>query len=324
MRVQEVNKISPFYKKLQDFVSTHNLLFNSASWLKNYSEKNIHQCVILNNNDDVIGCFNYYIFKKAMFKFLITPPFSPDIDLFYVNPAESVVGKNSFNKELITSLANYFEELKIPYVNINLPAGIVDTQPFIWKEYISRSRYSYLINLSLTQETLWNNLSSEKRKSINKAMKDNIQVVQTKDMDIVYSLVLKSLERNEIAKNRNVIKNILFSFADSSNSFAFVAQKDGIAIGAAFCVISKKKAMYLFGGFDSENKHHGAGVSCMWQSILKAKELGLQFFDFEGSMNPDIERYFREFGGELISYFSVQKIKPALKAVLALKKHNPV
>ncbi|MCC6372738.1 MAG: hypothetical protein IT236_17165 [Bacteroidia bacterium] len=81
--------------------------------------------------------------------------------------------------------------------------------------------------------------------------------------------------------------------------------------------------MYLFGVFDSENKHHGAGVSCMWQSILKAKEMGLSHFDFEGSMNEKIERYFREFGGELVPYFCIEKIKPSLSAVLKLKGQLP-
>ena len=80
--------------------------------------------------------------------------------------------------------------------------------------------------------------------------------------------------------------------------------------------------MYLFGGFDSENKHHGAGVSCMWQSILKAKDLNLQYFDFEGSMNETIERYFREFGGDMIQYACVEKINPILKTMLTLTKRN--
>ena len=42
-------------------------------------------------------------------------------------------------------------------------------------------------------------------------------------------------------------------------------------------------------------------------AILKAKEMGLQVFDFEGSIVPPIERYFRGFGGKLTPIFSVHK-----------------
>lgn len=324
MKIELIHTTSPHYDKLQAFVQKHNLLFNSASWLKNYNSAVVSQCVILNNNNDVIGCFMYYRFHKAWFKFIISAPYSPNIDLFYINPAESVVGKNSFNKDMSASLASYFEALNAGYININLPEKITDTQPFIWKGYTSKSRYSYLIDLAKPQDELWNNLSSEKRKSVNKAIKDNLEIKQSTDYNLVHELIIKSLERNEVAKNKDILKHILFSFASAENSFAFVAMHNNEAIGATFCVIDKasNKSIYLFGG--SENKHHGAGVSCMWQSILKAKELGLGHFDFEGSMNPDIERYFREFGGELTHYFCVEKIKPVLNVLLKLKGHNPL
>lgn len=324
MKIETVNSYSALYAALQDFITRHGLLFNSAPWLKNYPAKNIFQCAILNNNNDVIGCFNYYIFKKTVFSFVITPPFSPNIDLFYINPSDSVVGKNSFNKDLGEALAVYFDALNVSYININLPETIIDTQPFIWKGYTSRGRFSYMINLKNSEEELWNNLSSEKRKSIKKAVKDGLIIEQSTDYELIYSLIIKSLERNSLSKNREIIKNILFSFANAVNSYGFVARRNNHAIGATFCIISRGKAIYLFGGFDADNKHHGAGVSCMWQSILKAKESGLTHFDFEGSMDPKIERYFREFGGELISYFSVLKVSNAVKIFLALKKHNPV
>jgi hypothetical protein len=324
LKIEIVNKQSAVYSKLQTFIAKHNLLFHQPEWISCYPQDSLHQCAILNNNDDVVGCFIYYLFKKATFKFVITPPFSPDMALFYINPAESVVGKNSFDKDLVTELASWFDKLYIPYINLNLPNEVVDTQPFIWKKYVSRNRYSYLIDLSKNKEELLNNLSSEKRKSLNKAVKDNLQVEESTDYKLVYSLIIKSLERNDKAKNIAILKHILCSFASTKNAFAFVALQEGKPIGATFCLIDRYKAIYLLGGFDSTNKHHGAGVSCMWQSILKAKDLGLAYFDFEGSMNVSIERYFREFGGRLTPYFCVEKIKPGLKLLLAIKKHNPV
>lgn len=324
MKIELVNTASTHYSGLQEFVSKHQLLFHSAAWLKNYKEENIAQCVILNNNYDVIGCFIYFRFRKMGFPCIITPPFSPNIALFYLNPSESVVGRHSFDKELFNEIAIYFDALKVAYINVNLPDTVIDTQPFIWKNYLSRNRYSYLIGLSRTKEELWDSLSSEKRKSVNKAIKDELEIRESDDPGLIFSLVCKSLERNDLTKNREIIRQILFQFANKSNSIAFVAYNKGQPLGATFCVISGKKAIYLFGGFDSENKHHGAGVSCMWQSILKAKELGLEVFDFEGSMQPAIERYYREFGGSLTPYFNVQKVRPIMKFLLALKQHNPI
>lgn len=323
MKIECVHKNSAFWIKLQDFTEKHQLVFNKTDWLDNYPKGQIFQCALLNNNNDVIGCFSYFTFKKSIFTFIITPPFSPDIGLFYINPSESVVGKNSFNKEVSQNLTIYFESLNADYLNLNLPKEITDTQPFTWNKYLSRNRYSYLLELSRSKEELWDNLASEKRKSINKAIKDGLVIKETQDAELAYSLIIQSLERNYIAKNTAIIKNILSFLGNSEKAFSFVAYQNELPVGATFCMVSKTKAVYIFGGFNFENKHHGAGVSCMWQSILKAKEMGLSYFDFEGSMNPAIERYFREFGGELTPYFNVQKVKPVLSALLKLKKHNP-
>ena len=289
MRIEAIHNQSPLYLKLQEFTGKHGLLFNSREWLSNYPVGQLVQCAILNNNDEVIGCFVYYRFKKSVFTFAISPPYTPNISLFYVNPSESVVGKHSFHKDILTEMADYFDRLGVSAVDINLPEDVVDTQPFIWKGYSSLNRYSYLLDLNQQEETLWNNLSSEKRKSINKALKDGLAITQTTDLSLVYPLVLQSLSRNGQDKNTAVIKKILFSFANPANSFAFIAHHNGTPIGASFCVINHTKAVYLFGGFDAGNKHHGAGVSCMWQSILKAKELNLACFDFEGSMQQGNE-----------------------------------
>lgn len=324
MKIVPLNNDPVLNEAFQEFVDKHQLFFNSAAWLKNYNEQQLKQCLILNNNNDIIGCFIYYVFKKAFLKFIISPPFTPGIDLFYINPSDSVVGKNSFNKDVQEVLVNYFESQNAAFINLNLPFHIIDTQPFIWKGYTSRTRYSYLIDLAHSEETLKNNLASSKRRSLAKAEKDGLTIKETNDYQLVYSLILQSLERNDVAKNKTILKNILFTFANAHNAIAFVASNDNKAIGATFCLVNNQKVIYLLGGFDAENKHHGAGVSCMWQSILKAKQMGLKHFDFEGSMDPDIERYFRDFGGELTPYYSVEKIKTFLKPLLHLKGHRSV
>jgi len=111
-----------------------------------------------------------------------------------------------------------------------------------------------------------------------------------------------------------------FDLVKKSNLIGFVAYSDKKPIASTFCVYDSKTAYYLFGGYDSETKHHGAGVSCMWQSILLAREKGLKTFDFEGSMIPEVEKYFREFGGTLIPYYVAYKAPTALKLILKLNK----
>jgi hypothetical protein len=320
LKIGLVDKNSGRYSALQDFVRREGLFFNSEKWLSIYPSANIKQAAILNNNDEIIGCFVFYTYKRALLRMLITPPYCPHIEFYCVNPSKAVVARNSFEKELAQLLALFLKEQKADVIDLHLPVEFRDVQPLIWNKIEVNTRYTYLLDLVPPKEQLWDQLSSEKRKSINKAIKDGLEITETRDLETVHRLIVKSLERNSVHRNKEILCNILFVFSDPQNSIAFVAKRGHEAIGASFCLYHHKKAVYLFGGFDSSNSHHGAGVSCMWHSILKAKEAGLQIFDFEGSMNPAIERYFREFGGTLTPYFSIEQNSRRYKILKTLKK----
>ncbi len=67
---------------------------------------------------------------------------------------------------------------------------------------------------------------------------------------------------------------------------------------------------------------HGTGalaMLAMWSAILKAKELGLKIFDFEGSVIPPIEGYFHGLGGVLKPVFGVHKAWLPLEMALKLR-----
>nr|WP_243426332.1 GNAT family N-acetyltransferase [Caldicoprobacter guelmensis] len=160
-------------------------------------------------------------------------------------------------------------------------------------------------------------MSVERRNDINKAIKDNLAVRKIDDYNIVKSLVLKTFSRQKKdVDNKYYLDKILFSFANDNNSFAFATFKEEIPIASAFCVYDRTTAYYLLGGYDHEFKHHGAGALAVWEAIKCSKELGLKYFDFEGSMIPQIERYFRGFGGELTAYFRINRAWLPLEVIL--------
>lgn len=320
MIIREIRRGDP---DLQAFAEKHELFFHKSSWISCFDER-LKQCVILNRNEELIGCFLYFDFRKAGFRFIITPPWTPDVSLFCVNPAESAVSRNSFVKDLVRAMSSYFSSQKASHISLNLPGETTDTQPFLWDGFNSRTRHTYILDLGQSEEDLKAGLSPEKRKSLSKAEKDGLQIKDCRDRDLLRRLVLQSLSRNEKNRNEQILSRILETNTGTNTAFAFAAWAGETPIAVSFCVINRQKALYLFGGYDSENKHHGAGVACMWKSILEARKRGLKHFDFEGSMDPRIERYFREFGGQLATYQCVEKTTLFVKFLMRLKGHRPL
>lgn len=274
-------------------------VFSSARWQDVYGGRS-QLAGIYNDNQELIGTFQLFTFSKYGLKVIINPPFMPHINLHYINPAQSPSAIHSFNKQLMQDMADFLLGSGAHYIKLNFAGSVVDTQAFTWNKFNVSNRFTYVLDLSLDEDALHNRLSPEKRKSLRKAEKDGITIEDTQDYEAVFGLIKQSLQRSGKFSNEAIIRNIILQFSNPQNAIAFVAKDvKGQAIAAAYCICTSRKAYYLFGGFDEANKHHGAGVSCMWACIKKAKALGLEEYDFEGSMVPEIEKYFREFGGEL-------------------------
>ncbi|MBS1652449.1 MAG: GNAT family N-acetyltransferase [Bacteroidetes bacterium] len=316
MEIKPVNINSTVYKNL---VAKSGSIFNSPQWLSIYDEKQLVVLGIYNANNDLIGSFFFYRFKKLNIISIIPPPFSPSIGLFFTNPAKNNSNIISTNRELQKCIIEYFNKIKSHQIDLSFSPDYKDFQLFLWNGFEVSPAYTYHINLALSKEVLFENLSSEKRKSIRKAELDNILIKYNDQKTIVFDLIKQTFSRKQKKLNENLLEKILFQFSNQSNSYSFVAYNKDKPIATCFFIYDKTTVYYIAGGYNMSNKHHGAGVLCMWSGILKAKEMNIQTFDFEGSMLPEVERYFRDFGGELTPYFRVKKINTFIKAALKLK-----
>ena len=65
------------------------------------------------------------------------------------------------------------------------------------------------------------------------------------------------------------------------------------------------------GGGDPKLRKSGATSLLLWEAINR-QPLGVQVFDFEGSMIEPIERFFRAFGAVQTPYFEITHVKSKL------------
>ena len=282
-------------------------IFHNKDLLRIY-EPFINVIGIFNNNDQIIGLFYYFKNFKWGLNYIIPPPFIPFNGLIINIESEKEERKNSFLKEVHQMIHNYFiHSEKALFIRFVLPPNFIDTQVFQWNKWRVKVNYTYQLNLMKSEKELFEGLSSEKRKSIRKSEKDGVLIKQENNYSIVKDLVLKTFQRQNKNINKKYLEKILLEWANPNNSFAFVAYLNEKPIATTFCVYDQNTSYYLLGGYDAVNAHHGAGVSCMWNSILKSKHLGKKCFDFEGSMLPQVERYFRDFGGSIVPYYVCEK-----------------
>lgn len=318
----KISKLKPqdklYYNEL---ALSYGTLFNTIEWT-NIFDNHVYSYGIYDKGGKLIGGFITYKENKYCLSVYRNPPYTPHIGPFLKIDASNPVSVMDLWKKTLILLSDFMENLPYSIISYSLNKKVLDMQPFIWNKFKVIPDYTYILDLSIPIEVIWTRISSERRKNINKGNKDGLIVKKIEDFEIIRSLVSKTFLRQKMKFNSFYLNKILFEFANSNNSVAFATFNNDRPIACTFCVYDKNTAYYLLGGYDHECKHHGAGALSMWEAIKYTKELGLDYFDFDGSMVPQIERYFRGFGGQLTPYYRINKAKLPLEILLKFVKRE--
>lgn len=318
MKIEELDIESISYKNLAGEIGS---VFNSQQWLRVYGGR-LKTYGLYNKGGKLFGFFNLYFEKRFGFKHIKNPPFSPNIGLAFINPSSNIAKKQSFNKSIYKAISEFIDSLSPSLTTLTLPIEHIDMQAFIWNNYKVIPNYTYHLNLSeLNKTTIQKRFSPERRNDITKALKDKVECKLSSDYSLVKTMVEHTYNRKGKTLKSELITKILEQFKNS-NSFAFVSYQRNKPIAAAFVIYDKQTAYYLLGGYDPANKHPGAGALAVYNSIQEAKKIGIPTFDFEGSMLPEVERYFRGFGGELKTLFTLNKAQLPLELFFKFIKRN--
>jgi len=319
MRIDSLEN-SDFGKYFQ-LAKEYGTIFNSSEWLSLFGDR-VRILGIYNDKNDLIGGFHLYTEKKLGLTVCRNAPFTTHCGPFLKVSARNHVAVMDMWKKALRCMAEYIEDMRIAVLSIALDTAVVDTQPFIWKKNKVMPRYTYIIDLNLSMDAILENMSSERRNDLRKGEKTGISVNMNADYRIVQSLVNQSFSRQNMVVNNKYLEDILFRFADSNNSFAYVAEDDNRPIAAAFCIYDRRTAYYLLGGYAHENRHRSAGPLVCLEAIKHAQRIGLKTFDFEGSMIPRVESYFRGFGGKITPYYMINKAILPIEIILKCLKRE--
>ncbi len=176
-------------------------------------------------------------------------------------------------------------------------------QPFIWAGFKAEPKYSYWLNMNLKPESIYANMSSERKKNIRDAEANGYELSFNNQPAAVLALIDESLKNTSVNFDADHPAGIL----NGNDSWRFwtLVSRNGIALAATLIVYDQERAWYVAGGYDHSAGDSIAGTWALWNAIMEVNKRGIQRFDFNGSSIASIEKYFRGFGGELRPSFRI-------------------
>lgn len=256
---------------------------------------------------DVIAVMWVWESGRKFLNSLTTPPFSPNCWLTFLLDYEKPATKRAKEKEMQKALLSFVVKGKWGYWKFDFPIQFTDFQEAIWKGTLPQTKYTYRI-LNLKN---WEGQIDSKLRNKLKRFTDFSFEVRPFDNDEL-QLFISSSAAKGVAHEQLLSK---FNALNTYSAFTVIAEGGQYQ---AFCVIVDRVCYYLVSSnAKNENALSACGVKfCIEESMRR----GCLSFDFEGSMIPEIEVFFRSFGGDLFPYFSIEGGRGMVYALRKLLK----
>lgn len=263
--------------------------------------------VIVDQDDQLIGAFNVCRMRLKGIKALSHPMLHPHCALFAPARSTQQVSITSWNKRVLDAVAGWLLNETSSIVSVAFPVDWPDMQPMIWNGLRCGVKYTYRIGLSdnLSHEEKY---SGSLRSDLRKARDLGVEVNDSASAAELHECLVETSASKGFEVGGDVLKTLLDEVTTGRAKLR-VARKDGAVIGFALTVHDARSAYYLLGGLSRKDKVRGALGLLLSELIAEYAHSGIKVFDFEGSMLPGVERFFRSFGGDLVPYYVVSRAK---------------
>ena len=249
--------------------------------------------------------------RRGHVKGLVTPDLSPHGGFMFhpvdsASPARWESEHGGAARSLIQFLTSDYTDLHLTHA----PA-ITDMRQFIWSDWEVRPRYTYEIPL-IDRGKLWDGLERRTRAVIRKAESEGFRFRATEDTDLLrrqYELVYSS-RNGGTPVAAAVVQRFVEEAGGSGFTEAYLVE-DSLGHPASIVVFVRGfDSIYAWiVGADPSFKDSGATSLLYWKLLQQSP---YQRFDFVGANIPGIALFKRGFGGDLVSYFAVERCQNRL------------
>ncbi len=162
-------------------------------------------------------------------------------------------------------------------------------------------RYSHVLTDVRDAERVFSACSESTRRAIRKARKQ-VEVTRASDAELMYKAMSATFARQSLDTpvSLPLLQRLLKAVETHDAGRLLHAHDDeGRHHASVLIVWDKERTWYLAGGADPSHRSSGAMSLLLWTAI---EESSTPVFDFEGSAEPGIARFFRGFGARPVPY----------------------
>lgn len=273
-----------------------------------------------------VGLFPVFEVDRGPVTGVFSPP--PDLKVPYLGPTLVTRGDapkrrrlDRQHHEFIERTIDHFSASIDPaLVHIRTPPGYDDVRSFSWNEYESDPRYTYVIDLTKSEQDLLDSFSSDARRNVTSDYDANYEICEG-DADDIAQIVAQTTKRHADQGEPFPIDasfvNDLYEAAPDGAVRPIVCRIDGEFTTGTVCLEAHNTAIRWVGSA-KPSCDIPANDLIDWEYCRRAADRGVVSFDLAGANTPRIAEYKAKFAPDLVPYYRVKCASRTMDAAVSL------
>lgn len=284
----------------RDFCSRKNALpvFMQAWYLDAVCEGGEWEVILIREGEELIAAYTYFVKQKMGFKYITMPPFVKVMGPYISSRYRGLKKSHQLLEQLITQLP------KVDCIKQDFHYSVSNWLPFYWSGFKQSGRYTYLIDIS-DMHIVYGSINRNMKRNIEKA-KSQLRLGTDLPIEEFYAINKMSFDRQGISipySLDQLKKHDEALAAQNARKIFYAIDRKRQIHSASYLIWDQNSSYYHLSGDNPDLRQSGAGIFLIWEAIrYSCNQLGLQTFDFEGSMLKPVEQIRRQFGAKQQHY----------------------
>jgi len=275
--------------------------------------------ILIKEKEKIVASWPFCLKKKNGFQYSVLPPLTKFMGPYLIQEKRSPKFAHKICAKLIEQLP------KKALFQQNFHYDFTDWLPFYWAGFEQSTRYSYILEDLSDLDQVFNNFSADYRNNKIRKAQQTIKVVSDLGVEAFFEIAMMSFQRQNLPFPFSIDFFKKYDAAMTENNtrkMFFAVDEQNQIHSVVYLLFDHDRVYYHLAGDNPDLRSSGASILLVWEAIKYTRnELGLNIFDFEGSMIKPIERVRRQFGAVQKPYFEIKKYNSLLFKILEwLKK----
>jgi hypothetical protein len=278
--------------------------------------------VVVRQGDGVAARLPFVLRRRYGLTTMSQPPLTQTLGP-WLAPAEAARYAQRLDRDK-KLLGQLIEQLpRVDHFRMSFSPALTNWLPFYWAGFRASVQYTYRIEDLTDLDHVRGEFQEHVGRGIRRA-ESAVRVDPDYPLDGLLALDTQSQAR--LGRRPRVphalVRRVDAACASRGARRIFGAiDRQGRTHAALFVAWDRNVCYALINARDAELQAFGANTLLYWEAIQHAAKVS-RVFDFEGSMLPPVEHFFRGFGARLTPYFTVSRTN--LKGSLALAAQSTV